>query len=312
MRRGASSPALTTAVSSVALLSTCAVAAGFRPAPCARHCSAGLQKLQLRAARGCFVRAPSSRVPVAARDGRHRLHSAAMPPASTASSPGWAPTTFDVHPASELAELQRAGRDVCTIHLVRHAEGTHNVGRAYRDPAHLDARLTSLGEAQCADLASRCSPEMLSSIELVVTSPLTRCVQTSLLSFPALASDQAVPFVAHEEIRETVNYVCDQRRAISELRVEFPRVDFSLCCHERDPIWEQYVARVGGTADYTTARESAELCAVAERGRRFLCWLKLQPQRVVAVSSHSAFLRCFFSWGQAGGVPHAPDQKLDT
>jgi len=290
-------------LSSVALLSSCAVAAGF-------HCPAGLQQPQLRSAR-CFLRAPSLRLPVTARAGRHRLLLADMLPPRTASS-GWTPTTFDVHPLSELAELQRAGRDVCTIHLVRHAEGTHNVARAYRDPAHLDARLTSLGEAQCADLASQCSRNMLSSIELVVTSPLTRCLQTSLLSFPALASDQATPFVAHEGVRETVNYVCDKRRAISELRVDFPRVDFSLCCYEHDPIWERYLARVGGPADYTTARESAELCAVAERGRSFLEWLKLQPQRVVAVSSHSAFLRCLFSWGQAGGVPNAPEQKLDT
>lgn len=218
--------------------------------------------------------------------------------------------TFDLHPMSELAGLQRAGRDVCTIHMVRHAEGTHNVGRAYRDPSNLDARLTARGEEQCADLAAGLKPDMLDSIELVVTSPLTRCIQTALLSLPTRANDESVKFIAHEGVRETVNYVCDQRRPISQISAEFPRVDFSLMSHDHDDIWQGYDARLG--TDYDAHRESAELCVVAERGRNFLSWLKSQPQRTVAVSSHSAFLRCFFSWGQSRGVPSMPEQTLDT
>jgi broad specificity phosphatase PhoE len=222
-------------------------------------------------------------------------------------------TTYDVYPMSELDSLQRAGRDVCTIHMIRHAEGTHNVARAYRDPSNLDARLTARGEEQCAQLAANCSAqqEMLDGIELVVTSPLTRCVQTALLSLPMLASGQHVKFLAHEGVRETVNYVCDQRRLISQISAEFPRVDFSLMSHDHDDVWQHYEARLGTPAEYDGHRESAELCAVAERGRGFLTWLNSQPQRTVIVSSHSAFLRCFFSFGQSRGVPSMPAQTLD-
>ena len=72
------------------------------------------------------------------------------------------------------------GRDAKTVHFVRHAEATHNVGRAsgdthtYLDPRNLDAPLTAIGRAQCEQLA--CAAREL-SVELVVTSPLTRAIE---------------------------------------------------------------------------------------------------------------------------------------
>ena len=33
-------------------------------------------------------------------------------------------------------------------------------------------------------------------------------------------------FVAHESLRETVNYACDGRRSVTELAAEFPEFDF--------------------------------------------------------------------------------------
>ena len=125
--------------------------------------------------------------------------------------------TFDVYPLSEREPLEQAGRDVRVLHIVRHAEGTHNVNRAYREIENLDARLTPLGEEQCRQLASTCmsSHGLLEQAELVVTSPMTRCVQTALQSFPTLAESSHVEFLAHEGVRETVNYICDRRRSIA-------------------------------------------------------------------------------------------------
>ena len=34
--------------------------------------------------------------------------------------------------------------------------------------------------------------------------------------------------VAHESVRETVNFTCDARRAISAIAADFPRVDFAV------------------------------------------------------------------------------------
>ena len=52
---------------------------------------------------------------------------------------------------------------------------------------------------------------LLSGVQLVITSPLTRTVQTALMSFPTLSDRPDVPFLANESLRETVNFCCDAR-----------------------------------------------------------------------------------------------------
>lgn len=201
---------------------------------------------------------------------------------------------------------------VKVLHIVRHAQGTHNVNKNYRDEINLDARLTELGRQQCEQLAQRVTDL---PIDLIVTSPLTRCVQTALYSFPhAVAmgkstSGNPIPFVAHESIRETVNFKCDQRRAISEIASEFgDAVDFSICDIDEDYIWNEYETRLG--PNYDDHRESAELHVVAQRGRQFFQWLQGRPEQNVVVCTHSAFLRCLKSWGHPGGVPMQVPQRL--
>ena len=277
------------------------------------------------------------------------------------------------------------------FHVIRHAEGTHNVNREYKDIINLDARLTDLGKEQCQALAKKLaeaatekaaaaaaaqssSPteeiistttsssssssdevssyqEILQNTELVVTSPLTRCLQTALLSFPSLAETETdtttasqapninidtvnhpkkkkkrtkIPFVAHEGIRETVNYACDRRRSISSLEQYYhDRVCFDAIEHDHDEIWDSYVRRLGrSTSDdndndnddefWDRHRESAELHVVADRARNFLSWVRDRDEREIIVCTHSAFLRCILSWGQSGGVPMMMPQVLDT
>ena len=173
----------------------------------------------------------------------------------------------------------------------------------------MDARLTPFGEQQCEALAAA-SADVVAGATLVVTSPLTRCVQTAVLSFPALASrpPAACPFLAHESVRETVNFACDRRRDISVVAAAFPRVDFAHCPEERDGAWAEYEAAL--PPDHDDHRESADLARVADRGRAFFAWLETRAETEVAVSSHSAFLRCLFSWGLEGGVRAAPEQTL--
>lgn len=50
--------------------------------------------------------------------------------------------------------------------------------------------------------------------------------------------------------------------------------------------------------------------SVADRGRAFFEWVSGREETELAVSSHSAFQRCLFSYGQVGGVRAAPDQSL--
>jgi hypothetical protein len=117
-------------------------------------------------------------------------------------------------------------------------------------------------------------------------------------------------FVAHESIRETVNFASDQRRVLGHLMEEFhPRVDFSHVDYRHDELWRRYDDWLG--QDYSDHRESAQLYKVAERGREFLTWLEGREETEVVVCSHEAFLRCILNWGQEGGVPFMPEQHLD-
>jgi broad specificity phosphatase PhoE len=204
-----------------------------------------------------------------------------------------------------------------SLHFIRHAEGRHNVDRRYRDLENLDAPLTELGIDQCRALSAQLlqmttnDPLFLADTNdiLIVTSPMTRCLQTTMHALDSLISAKRPPIVALEHVRETVNFNCDRRRHKSILSKEFPTVDFGQIESDDDPIWNAYEARLGDHLTYTGHRESAELYVVAERGRRFMEWLQRQSQSHVIVCTHSAFLRCLKNYGY--GVPAKPIQTLD-
>lgn len=75
------------------------------------------------------------------------------------------------------------------IHFIRHAQSEHNARAAIapdedivrHDPALRDARLTPLGQDQAKALSAEISG--LRDIELVVVSPLTRTIQTTIAAF---------------------------------------------------------------------------------------------------------------------------------
>ena len=111
-------------------------------------------------------------------------------------------------------------------------------------------------------------------------------------------------------MRETVNYWCDRRRALDDLRGEIQGgdvVDFGACSTE-DEIWNKYEAICGPPEAWTKHRESCDLYSVANRARAFFAWLETRPEERVVVSSHSAFLRALFSYGHRDGVRGAPEQ----
>jgi broad specificity phosphatase PhoE len=232
----------------------------------------------------------------------HHPFRVAMVSSSSRSSRSYQP----VHVYSYTVDVSTLQGDYATwkrIHIVRHAEGTHNVDQDYKDMAkQLDAL-----QLQAASHLS----QVLDRTELVVTSPLTRCLQTAMLSFPTLTDNPKIPFVALEAIRETVNYACDRRRPISELEPHFQdRVNFDEILHDHDELWEQYERRLG--SNYIQQRESGELHRVADRAREFFTWVRARPEQELIVCTHSAFLRALVSWGQPGGVLWIMPQVHDS
>ncbi|KAF7847786.1 hypothetical protein BT93_L2577 [Corymbia citriodora subsp. variegata] len=194
-----------------------------------------------------------------------------------------------------------------TLHLVRHAQGIHNVEgeknrAAYSSPDFFDAHLTPLGWQQVNNLRRDVQACGLSKkIDLVIASPLLRTMQTAVGVFggedytdgigapplmvanagnsdhPAISSVNCPPFIAVELCRERLGVnPCDKRRSISEYQLLFPAIDFSSIENEDDVLWTPDV------------RENNE--EVAVRGMKFLDWLWTRKEKEIAIVTHSAFL----------------------
>ncbi|TDZ25504.1 Phosphoglycerate mutase-like protein [Colletotrichum orbiculare MAFF 240422] len=108
------------------------------------------------------------------------------------------------------------------IHLVRHAQGFHNLSlenEALRDPL-----LTDLGKQQCAALRSAFPHH--SKLTHLVASPLRRTLHTCLLGFAT--PGQSPKVIALPEVQEVSDAPCDTGSAIADIEAEFDgRVDFS-------------------------------------------------------------------------------------
>ncbi|KAL1994208.1 hypothetical protein VTN49DRAFT_2877 [Thermomyces lanuginosus] len=180
------------------------------------------------------------------------------------------------------------------LHCVRHAQGEHNKG----GDAYLihDPRLTEAGIAECKALESRFPYQ--SSIELIVSSPLRRAVQTSLCSFqPAI--NRGVKIVVLPELQETSDVACDTGSEVSKLEQEFgdivgPKgkvVDLSLL----DDNWHIKRGRFAPSSN-----------AIIARARDARKWLKARPEKEVVVVSHGGFLHYFTQdWTGIGEEEHA-------
>jgi broad specificity phosphatase PhoE len=198
------------------------------------------------------------------------------------------------------------------LHLVRHAEGTHNLcEKDSKRPIHLDAELTPKGVEQCLKLSSLTKDL---NVEAVLVSPMTRCLQTATLSFPHVygpidnenksgVSEKIerynthtnVPFIAYEEWRETVNYLCDSRRPVTTLQMEYPHVNFQYITHNHDPIWMQYEQIYGSHEDHDKRRESDDALGLYQRAHSAWKVLLNRPEKELALVGHSAFFMHMFT-----------------
>ncbi|KAL9450143.1 hypothetical protein AB3S75_011968 [Citrus x aurantiifolia] len=213
--------------------------------------------------------------------------------------------TFVVSPLSDLdaaiAKHPNSLQHCKILHLVRHGQGVHNMEgnngpEALLSQEFFDAQLSPLGWQQVDNLRKRVETSGLTQkIDLVITSPLLRTLQTAVGVFggygqsqtdgidaqPSLTATATVncpPIVAVELCRERLGvHPCDKRRSISEYRSLFPPIDFKLIESEDDKLWK---------AD---TREPFE--EVAARGMEFMKWLWTRQEKEIAVVSHGIFLQ---------------------
>jgi broad specificity phosphatase PhoE len=168
------------------------------------------------------------------------------------------------------------------IHFIRHAQSRHNAlaltapddDVLRRDPGLRDAPLTELGQRQAQALAQEIAP--LREIELVVVSPLTRAIQTTLAAFDG----HPAPRLVEALHREHLDSWCDIGQPPAALARAFPMLDFG---HLDDPWWHA----VDGAEPYV--QEPFE--TFDSRVAAFADWLRARPEGCVAVVGHGTFLR---------------------
>lgn len=169
------------------------------------------------------------------------------------------------------------------IHLIRHAQSLHNAmaltvadeNTIKIDPALRDAALSPLGHQQAQALRSEMAT--VDGIELIIVSPFTRAIQTTLHAF----GDTRVPRIVHDLHRERLDSFCDVGRSPTALAQDFPMLDFT---HLDDPWW--YTVP-GATEPFT--REPMDI--LDQRVSAFTDYLQSLPEDCIAVVGHSTFLR---------------------
>jgi broad specificity phosphatase PhoE len=164
-----------------------------------------------------------------------------------------------------------------SIICIRHGESTFNAAwrAAAVDPLHFDAPLSPVGVEQVRQ-ARRAFEDL--PVELVVTSPLTRALQTAAGLFDGHRHSPRI--VVHALMRERLENSCDVGRSPAQLAVDFPALDLA---HLDDVWWH-----VDGAPD-TRGVCIEPVAAVAARAIQFRSYLRARPERCIAVVGHGTF-----------------------
>lgn len=163
------------------------------------------------------------------------------------------------------------------IVCIRHGESTFNAAHRLtgEDPGHVDARLTARGRGQVE--AARKALQAI-PFELVVTSPLTRAIETTMGLFGEHPSrPEILVEVLHRECQESS---CDIGRAASEIAAEFPH----LKVDHLPEIW--WHAEMGLAAGLHPVEPRT---LFDTRVAAFRDWLAARPERTIAVVGHGTF-----------------------
>eukprot|EP00850_Spirogloea_muscicola_P015179 SM000114S24142 [mRNA] locus=s114:180400:186654:+ [translate_table: standard] len=203
---------------------------------------------------------------------------AAAAPAKAASrAGGGVELATDAAVAAPLRAGAAGGGVDKVLHLIRHGQTEMNVYIARapagcKDPLMYDTRLTTEGQRQAralAALAARRAP----APELIVTSPLTRALQTMELVFPAAKAPKVVEAAA----RERLYMASDMGRSPEVVAHEYPHLYFD----HLPTIWWHSDERQDPLA---VVMEPPDV--FAERVSRFRKWLAARPEHTIAVVSH--------------------------
>lgn len=219
---------------------------------------------------------------------------------------------YSVEEAARRAQKRSESK---VLYLIRHGQSTFNAAYAASgiDPMLFDAPLSELGERQVAELnASLTAAEaetdgeggggdggderrgnglMSPMPEVVLTSPLTRALQTALGSFEGTG----VPLEVLPDLREHLTESCDVGRPVRNLVADFPSVSFSTLVEYAASAASLRRSRRGESGDGKYAAESAH-GAAREDGVDDVWWY-VDQEADASLESVEACQREFMTYG---------------
>ena len=184
-----------------------------------------------------------------------------------------------------------------TYFFTRHGEAQHNVAAVKAEGRKLlDPELTDLGREQASLLGKR-----LKGLSVVVTSPLTRALQTTVLIVKEMPGVKVLVTALHTENGmavegdEVAGENCQRGRRTEDLREAFPDFDFSTL------------------SDWTSedGRAYFHPLNVAERIDKFKLFLRDIEGESILVVGHSGFYRRFLGGSKLKNCEVITRQHLD-
>lgn len=203
-----------------------------------------------------------------------------------------------------------------TLYVIRHGTSTANEwmsrpGNIWGDATFqdnlelVDARLSDEGRRQAEHLAKKLAAvEWLAEVELVVVSPLTRCLETFELGVkPALLqtleestrSTKVPDVVVNPLFRERVYTSSDTGRPRSVLEAEFGQLDWSAV---PDGVWWHSGTEDGEYEEWRPAGEGQWYAVDGEPRPVFEArmteadeWINERPEKCILIISHWGVIR---------------------
>jgi broad specificity phosphatase PhoE len=165
-----------------------------------------------------------------------------------------------------------------TLVLIRHAQALHNVAG---DWSFHDPKLSELGEQQSRELHESLKTSAVGNeVELIVVSAMRRTLQTATIGLDWLIK-KGIKVIPDANWQENADKPCDTGSTISVMEAEFPNYDFSTV----DPSYPDK------TTDLASNPYAFTKKAILARGQTCLKALYDRPEKVIAVVTHSGFLR---------------------
>ncbi|KAF9692294.1 hypothetical protein EKO04_009789 [Ascochyta lentis] len=165
-----------------------------------------------------------------------------------------------------------------TLILIRHAQALHN---ATSDWSIHDPPLTDLGRQQSAELhESLKASDLANKTDLIVVSPMRRTLETMTIGLDWLIK-KGVPVHPDANWHENADKPCDTGNTMDVISKEYPQYDFSGV----DPLYPDKTSNLK-TNPYAFTQK-----AIVVRGQTCLKDLYSRPEKVIAVVTHSGFLR---------------------